>query len=262
MTLEYFLREYLRARPLFLSLIRAKEAFLYQKYLPLPRPILDVGCGDGYFAHVTFAKHVNHTHQPIDVGLDLGNSTIQKSERLGVYRKLMTYDGIHIPFPDNHFATVVSNCVLEHVEHLPTVLSEVHRVLRPGGRFLTTVMAKPWEEQLVGTILFGRWYQSWMRKKQVHRNLLTQEQWSDAFTDAGFTIREIVGYLSPAACRLLDVCHYLSLPSLLTYTLVKQWVVLPTLTRLYPVGYFLRIIAPDVPPMHSGALLFALAKKT
>lgn len=253
MTLEYFLREYLTARPLFLSLIRAKEAFLYQKYLPLPRPILDVGCGDGYFAHVAFGV--------IDVGLDLENSTIHESERLQVYEKLVTYNGIHIPFPHHHFATVVSNCVLEHVEHLPTVLSEVHRVLRPGGRFLTTVMAKPWEEHLVGTILFGRWYQSWMRKKQVHRHLLTKEQWSAAFTDAGFTIRETVGYLSAAACRLIDVCHYLSLPSLLTYKLMKQWVVLPQMTRLYPVSHLLRIIAPDVPPERSGALLFAVDKK-
>lgn len=261
MTLEYFLREYLTARPLFLSLIRAKEAFLYQKYLPLPRPILDVGCGDGYFAHVAFTEHVNPKNQPIDVGLDLENSTIHESERLRVYEKLVRYDGVHIPFPNNHFATVVSNCVLEHVEHLSTVVSEVHRVLRPGGRFLTTVMAKPWEEQLVGTILFGRRYQSWMRKKQVHRHLLTQKQWSAEFNDAGFTVREIVGYLSAAACRLIDVCHYLSLPSLLTYTLMKQWVVLPQMTRLYPVTYFLRIIAPVVPPERSGALLFALAKK-
>lgn len=260
MTLEYFLREYLTARPLFLSLIRAKEAFLYQKYLPLTHPILDVGCGDGYFAKITFANPENRS-VTIDVGLDLEGSRINEARAQGIYKKVVTYDGKHIPFPADHFRTVVSNCVLEHVEHLPTVLSEVHRVLRPGGRFLTTVMAKPWEDQLVGTKLLGRWYQSWMRKKQVHRHLLTQEQWSAASIDAGFTIQEMIGYLSPAACRLLDVCHYLSLPSLLTYMLVKQWVVLPSLTRLYPVSYILRIIAPDVLPERSGALLFALDKK-
>ena len=42
-----YLSIYLRHRPLFLSLIRAKEAAMFQKFLPLKRPALDVGCGDG-----------------------------------------------------------------------------------------------------------------------------------------------------------------------------------------------------------------------
>jgi SAM-dependent methyltransferase len=38
-----------------------------------------------------------------------------------------------LPFEDASFDIVVSNMVFEHVMHLPEVLGELHRVLRPGG---------------------------------------------------------------------------------------------------------------------------------
>jgi len=40
-----------------------------------------------------------------------------------------------LPFPDQSFDVVLSDYVLEHVEHPRGFLSEVNRVLRPGGRF-------------------------------------------------------------------------------------------------------------------------------
>src|SRR5690606_10207253 len=38
-----------------------------------------------------------------------------------------------IPFADNTFDLVVSDQVLEHVFDLPTVLSEITRILKPGA---------------------------------------------------------------------------------------------------------------------------------
>lgn len=46
---------------------------------------------------------------------------------------LQTYDGRHLPFPDDSFSVVYSNAVLEHVEDLPAYVDEAARVLRPGG---------------------------------------------------------------------------------------------------------------------------------
>lgn len=38
-----------------------------------------------------------------------------------------------LPFPDNHFASLLCNDVLEHVDLVP-LLRECHRILAPGGR--------------------------------------------------------------------------------------------------------------------------------
>ena len=90
--LEYFLKLYLQERPVFLSLIRAKEAQLFQKYLPLRKPILDYGCGDGFFASVTLGKkgltriesefsQIKSGSVRIEVGLDMKNSRIGEAEK-------------------------------------------------------------------------------------------------------------------------------------------------------------------------------------
>jgi SAM-dependent methyltransferase len=42
-----------------------------------------------------------------------------------------------IPFPDESFDLVTSNQVLEHVEDLDVVVSEMKRVLKPGGQVLS-----------------------------------------------------------------------------------------------------------------------------
>ena len=241
-----FLEKYLAHRPLFLSLIRAKEAWLWQKYLPLKKPVLDLGCGDGFFAKVAFGQ--------LDVGLDVKDSRIDEVVS-STYKKIVIYDGHKIPLKTHSVNTVVSNCVLEHIENLDEVLGEIYRVLKPGGRFLTTVMAKPWEENLAGSLLMGNSYKAWMRKKQVHFNLLDSGEWKGEFKKAGFKIREEIGYLSPAACRLIDICHYLSLPSLVLYTLTGKWTFWPNLA---PISFLEKIMSKNVAPKKSGAVFFVM----
>lgn len=54
------------------------------------------------------------------------------------------YDGSTLPFGDGHFDAVVSYAVLEHVQDEAKALSEIHRVLKPGGDFLIAVPNKWW----------------------------------------------------------------------------------------------------------------------
>jgi SAM-dependent methyltransferase len=42
-------------------------------------------------------------------------------------------DPVTLPYPDNHFAAVLSCGVLEHVQYPAASLGEIRRVLRPGG---------------------------------------------------------------------------------------------------------------------------------
>lgn len=266
-----FLNIYLRSRPLFLSLIRAKEAELYQPYLPLQTPVLDVGCGDGFFAKIALcSKRVNRRVRPwrysrsdpgqIDVGLDMPNSRIKEAKKAGIYKKLVTYDGQSFPFKDHSFATVVSNSVLEHVPNLEEVVAEIHRVLKPGGIFLTTVMTNKWEEYLFGRKILGSWYVRWMKGKQQHINLLSANDWKKRFEKHHFTISNGHPYLDSRASAFIDFAHYLSLPNLVSYTLFKRWVLLPQFAKFLPIGLLASILDMPVTEDTSAALFFTLEK--
>ncbi len=251
MKLSYFLNEYLKERPLFLSLIRAKEAWLFQKYLPINHPSVDVGCGDGFFANLAFGR--------IDTGIDLPSSRINEAGSKKVYRELLVFDGRRIPIKSNSTATCISNCVMEHVEDPGELIKEIFRITKPGGRFFVTVMAKPWEDNLIGGKILGKTYRNWLRKIQVHLNLLTEAEWSRRFKRQGWIISGKTGYLSPRAANLIEIAHYLSLPSLISYKLTKKWALVPGI-NLLPVKHLAGIMGKNVKPETSGAILYVLQK--
>lgn len=47
----------------------------------------------------------------------------------------------HLPYPDNFFGAIVAADTMEHVFDLEQSLSEIHRVLAPGGKFALSVPA-------------------------------------------------------------------------------------------------------------------------
>jgi len=126
-----FLAQHLRDLPYFRALLRAVEARFYQD-IPLPAPTLDVGCGDGHFAGLAFER-------PLEVGLDPWWPPLLEAAGRKSYRSLLRADAGRMPFPDGHFASAVSNSVLEHIPHLQQVLQDTARVLQPGAPFIFCV---------------------------------------------------------------------------------------------------------------------------
>ena len=88
--------------------------------------ILDFGCGDGRL--VRGYRRMGFQAFGVDVRLDAEHE----------FLSLMAPGPTHsrIPFPDNTFDFIVSTSVVEHVEDLDAALSEMHRVLKPGGMSL------------------------------------------------------------------------------------------------------------------------------
>ncbi|MCA9925413.1 MAG: class I SAM-dependent methyltransferase, partial [Anaerolineales bacterium] len=121
----------LKSIPAFRGLLRAVEARFYQE-LDLAEPVLDLGCGDGHFARMTFDK-------PMAVGIDPWWGPLQKAQRSGMYDDLVFGMGNDMPFPDETFATVISNSVLEHIPDIQPVLNEASRVLQENGRLVITM---------------------------------------------------------------------------------------------------------------------------
>ena len=253
--INFFIKKYLENRPMFFSLIRTQEAVLFDEYKKfIKRKILDFGCGDGFFAKTVFGKG------KIDIGLDLKNSQAKEAEKEKIYKKVVYYDGEKIPFSSNYFSTIISNCVLEHIPNLENSLKEIKRVLKKDGYFLTTVMTDKWEEYLIGQKIFGKKYLQAARKKQEHFNLLTKNQWEDLFRKIGLKIIFSQDYLSKNQSRFLELFHYLSLPSLISYKIFKKWVIFPFWYKLF---FFDKIIKKILENKNNkdGAGLFLVIKK-
>lgn len=255
--IDYFIKKYLENRPMFMSIIRSQEAILFQKYNELMKgKILDFGCGEGFFSGLIFGKN------RINIGLDLmDNKRVTEAIEKKIYKKIKLYDGNHIPFPSNYFTTVVSNCVLEHIPNIKLSLKEIYRVLKPGGFFLTSVMADQWENNLFGSKIFGEQYLKYMRKTQVHHNLFSNNKWQSHFKKSNFKIQFIDGYLYKKSAFYLDIFHYLSIGSLVSYKLFSKWILfsIPFLNKI-KTQLIKKIIVDENNPDKASALFFVLKK--
>jgi len=89
--------------------------------------ILDVGCGTG----LNFPRLPSHI-----VGIDPSAGLLKIARRRAP--RLSMGIGQNLPFPNATFDRVLSTYVLTTVPDWPRALSEMARVLRPGGRLVLT----------------------------------------------------------------------------------------------------------------------------
>ena len=74
-------------------------------------------------------------------------------------------------FPDSHFDLVISNQVLEHVTHPEAVVAEIHRVVKPGGRFIAAFpVTETWYEGHVG-LYFGHRFKPRTAARRIYFDL-------------------------------------------------------------------------------------------
>lgn len=243
---------HLRDLPYFRALIRAVEATFYQD-LDLPAPTLDVGCGDGHFASLTFDR-------PIEVGLDPWHAPIHEAGRRGAYHLLIEADGARMPFPEGYFASAFSNSVLEHIPHVEQVLGEVGRVLRPGAPFYFCVPNERYISELSLTRLLGQPYREWFRRVSRVHHANGPQVWEERLEQAGLRLERRWHYFSPSAMRVLEWGHYFGLPSLFVRLLTGRWILAPAKWNLWPTDKLIRRYASSR-PVEDGVFTFYIARK-
>lgn len=221
--LKAILNLYLEQKPAFLSVIRAREATIFNTLWPLSGKSLDFGCGDGYFMKMSLIG----SNYKIDYGLETDITRAKAAEISNVYKKILVYNGDKIPLANESINFVISNSVMEHLSNLENSVEEIFRILKKGDKFYVSVMSASYEDNLLGKIFLGKIYLKWMRKKAYHNNLLTKSEWRHVFKEAGFKIKKEYNYLDRNSTRLLDLLQYLSIPGI-----VFQFR-LPFLSRIY-----------------------------
>jgi SAM-dependent methyltransferase len=104
-------------------------------FLPHLRPgmrVLDVGCGPGSIT-LGLAQAVSEV-----VGIDLQLAQVEQARTLATSRKArnVRFEAASVyalPFPDQSFDAAFANGVVMHLAEPVRALSELRRVLRPGG---------------------------------------------------------------------------------------------------------------------------------
>ena len=95
--------------------------------------ILDIGCGTGALLQMIQQKKKDARL----FGVDLSEKMIQVAkEKLGGKADLRVSDSEKLPFPNDAFDLVMCTYSFHHYPNPSAVLSEVRRVLAPGGRLI------------------------------------------------------------------------------------------------------------------------------
>ncbi len=258
----------LKEVPAFRGLLRAVEARFYSVESPisnhglsLPHPVLDVGCGDGHFAAATFPE-------ALDAGLDPWWGPLTEARDRRIYRVLAQADGAHMPYPDNYFASALSNSVLEHIPDVEAVLAETARVLRPGAPFYFCVPGDDFLSFLsVGRGLdalrlrpLGDAYRRFFNRISRHHHCDAAETWRVRLERVGLALDHWWPYFSRGALTALEWGHYFGLPSLVAKKLTGRWILWPSRANLWLTERLLRRYYTEPLP-DAGAYLFFVAHK-
>ena len=116
-----------------------------------PIRLLDIGCGTG-----TFARRVLKEHRTAEVwGVDFSRKMIaagaHHNQACESRMRLVQADSESLPMADNTFDVVTCSNSFHHYPNQKSAVTEMHRVLRPGGRLL---IVDGYRDRLWGRFIF------------------------------------------------------------------------------------------------------------
>ncbi len=137
--------------------------------------VLEIGTGTGSLLHELIARGVRAE------GVELRQELIDEAHRFFGPLPIQRVAGTALPFADAMFDVVASFDVFEHIPDSDAHLTEVRRVLRPGGSYLIQTPNK-WTNTVFETI---RW-RSFTRFREEHCSLHTLGELNARLRRLGF----------------------------------------------------------------------------
>jgi len=132
---------------------------------------LDIGCGSGAAAEL-----LQQEFELLPIGMDISKFAVDASKERGV--RTLQVDVTKIPISDGSQDFALALDVIEHIEDRNVLLSEMYRVLKPGGKALITVPAHAW---------------LWSNHDELnhHFRRYSKEMLQEDLSAAGFSIKSI-----------------------------------------------------------------------
>lgn len=256
---EDFFNHYLEKTPIAMAFWRSLECHRFSKE-KLEHPVLDVGCGDGFLARVAFG-------QQLEAGIDLDKGEVGRAIESKSYKKTLCANVTKLPFKDKSFKTVISNCVLEHIQNIDEALSEIHRVLKPKGRLMITVPSEYYNSDSYFRGLLEKWglhklgeiYINRLNKTFKHYHIDDSVTWKKRLKKAGLKMEKADYAIPVKTFHVYERWMMLAFPSKILKTLFGRWVVGPR----GPVKWFAMnwLRKPLNATGGPGAIYFIVARK-
>ncbi len=225
--------------------------------------VLDYGCGSGY-GTAMLAKDCRQI-----IGVDVSIEAIAASRDNYAannlsYLPISRAERAPLPFRDASFSTVLSFQVIEHIEDVDSYLSEIRRVLCPGGLFL---LATP--DRSTRLFSFQKPWNRWHVKEYSGTSLrsLLARYFGDVDVQVMGGDQEVLGIEFRRTRRL----RWLTLPFTLPFIPERVRVACLSLLKMlnrprgelgkkeFPFGVSALSISRDI---RNGANLVAIARKT
>lgn len=122
---------------------------------PLGKTALEVGSGGGILTEEISKMGFNTTGiEPAEESIVTATNHAKAS---GLNIKYEQGFGENLPYADQSFDLVFCCDVLEHVQDLPKVISEISRVLKPGGVFFYDTLNRTFISKLVAIKIWQEW---------------------------------------------------------------------------------------------------------
>jgi SAM-dependent methyltransferase len=143
--------------------------------VPASARVLDVGCGSGWATRLL----AEYAIKGQVTGIDISDEMIRVARESSGAFPNTDYEvasAEHLPFTDNEFTHAFSMESLYYYSDILKALTEIHRVLRPGGLFVAVVDLY-WENEAT---------HQWIDDLKVPVELLSVDDYRGLFMDAGF----------------------------------------------------------------------------
>jgi ubiquinone/menaquinone biosynthesis C-methylase UbiE len=137
--------------------------------------LLDVACGLGRM--LICAQHEALTLS----GIDISPVAVSKASLSLPASTLAVASAEALPFPTNHFDYVTCLGSLERMLHPDTVLAEIGRVLKPGGKFVVMVRNSQ-------TLTWTALVRLGMTNERGHQGADSLQHWRERLDNAGFSV--------------------------------------------------------------------------
>jgi SAM-dependent methyltransferase len=190
--IERWIRAYLSHAPLSLVLREINRLIAVETVASGVGPVLDVGCGDGFWWTLRGADNRQV------YGIDISAREVDQA-RTRIHAAL-TDVSRERPFPGIEFVEIIGNCSLEHVPDIDAALGNLRKAAAPNARLMMFVPTPRWALQ--GQL------QSWLLRRAPrvamslagalngffqHWHLYDAKVWSGLLAQNGWRVRAMYG---------------------------------------------------------------------